>query len=93
MNLRLVLAAASIGMVAGFGLPLVSSFQTQRIYKPTIAQIPANSVLEIPSVAEAPRALVAAGSSEDASTVTHATTSKRVTTVHKRAHKGRRRRR
>ena len=51
--------ALSIGIVTGFSLPLAGSYQTQRVYQPTAAQLPKAAVIVIPTINALPAAAAA----------------------------------
>jgi hypothetical protein len=52
--------ALSIGIVTGFSLPLAGSYQSQRFYQPTFAQLPKAAVVIMPSVSPVPATVAAA---------------------------------
>jgi hypothetical protein len=46
----LITAATTVGIVAGFAVPLAASYQHQKFYQPTKSQLPAETVI-IPTLA------------------------------------------
>lgn len=55
--LTLITAGATIGIVTGFAVPLAASYQHQKFYQPTRAQLPSETVVVptlAPSVAVVP---------------------------------------
>ena len=56
--MTLITAGATLGIVAGFAVPLAASYQHQKFYQPTRAQMPSETFVVptlIPPVAVAPQ--------------------------------------
>lgn len=45
----LVTLVATVGIVTGFAIPLAASYQSQKFYEPTAAQLPNAAVVVIPT--------------------------------------------